>query len=86
MNYVFTKEDMLLAIKPNVFTIGTITLPISKILVVVVANAKINIDTKIGINTKIGTSMKIDIKKLIFDFPNTLGEILVNSHASKCRT
>ncbi len=85
-NFVFTKENVLLAIKLNLFAIDTITLPKLKILVVVVADGKIIIDTKIGTNTKIGTSIKIDIKNLIFDFPHTLRNFLVDTLASKCKT
>jgi hypothetical protein len=49
------------------FIISAITLPKLKILVVVTADAKIDID------------LKIDTDKLIFDFPHTLGEILVHT-------
>jgi hypothetical protein len=49
-----TNEDkiVLLATEPNLFTIGTIILPESEILVVVAANAKF------GINAKINRSQK----------------------------
>jgi hypothetical protein len=74
---------MLLVIESNLFPIGTIILQKPKILVVVVVDAKIIIDTKIGTNTEIDIGIKIDIKILIFDFPHTLGEISINTHASK---
>jgi len=61
------EEDMLLVIELKLFIISAITLPKPKILVVVTANAKIDID------------LKIDTNNLIFDFPHTLGEILVNT-------
>jgi len=54
------EEDVLLVAKPNLFAIGTITLPQLKILVTVVD------DAKIGTNEP------------IFEFPHTLGEILVD--------
>jgi hypothetical protein len=41
-------------------------------------NAKIDIDTKIGMDPKISIDMKIGTNKLIFYFPLTLGEILVD--------
>ncbi len=88
---------MLLAAKPNLFIIGTIIFPKPKILMIVVANAKIDtnaitgIDAKIGTDAKTGTNARIDIDtrtstnmkintdKLIFDFPHTLGKILVDT-------
>jgi hypothetical protein len=39
---------VLLATEPNLFTIGTIILPESEILVVVAANAKFGINAKIN--------------------------------------
>ncbi len=63
---------------------GTITLPKPKILAIVVAdakiniNAKINIDAKIGMDPKISIDMKIGTNESIFYFPLTLGEISVD--------
>jgi hypothetical protein len=67
------KEDVLLVAKPNLFVIGTITLPKLKILLAMV------VDAKIGTNAKIGSDMKIDINKLIFYFLRTLGKISVDT-------
>jgi hypothetical protein len=40
---------------------------------------------KIDTNTKIGTNMKININELIFDFPHTLREILINTTPTKIK-
>ncbi len=70
---------MLLAIKPDLFTIGTIILLELKILAVMAINAKTSSDAKIGTITKTDIDMKISIDESIFDFPHTLGEILVDT-------
>jgi hypothetical protein len=49
------EEDVLLVVELDLFIINTIILPEPKILVIVVANAKIDTNTNIGIDTKIGT-------------------------------
>jgi hypothetical protein len=41
-------------------------------------NAKIDIDANIGMDPKISIDMKIGTNELIFYFPLTLGEILVD--------
>jgi len=76
----YEKENVLLATKLDLFVISTIILPKSKILVVVVVDAKINTDTKIDINTK------INIEDLIFDFPYTLREISLNIMLTQIKT
>jgi hypothetical protein len=68
----YEEEDVLLVVELDLFTINTITLPKSKILVVVVVDEKLDTDTKISTYTKINT------KEQIFDFPHALGEILVD--------
>jgi hypothetical protein len=85
------KEDVLLVAKPNLFAIGTITLPKLKILLAMVVDAKIGtnakLDTdaktdtnsKIGTKTKIGIDMKIDINKLIFYFLYTPRKISMDT-------
>jgi len=60
------EEDMLLVAELDLFTISTIILPKLKILVVVVPNTKININSK------------IDTKELIFYFPHTLRKISID--------
>jgi hypothetical protein len=77
------EENVLLATKLYLFTIGTITLLEPKNLVKVVVDAKTSIgaktsinpktsiDAKIDTNTKIGIDMKIDIDEPIFYFPHT---------------
>jgi hypothetical protein len=73
-----------LVAKLYLFTINTIILPKSKILAMVATNAKIGIDAKfdtnakINTNTKTNTNMKISINKLIFYFPHTLREFLID--------
>jgi hypothetical protein len=44
-----------------------------------VSNAKIGMNPKIGIDTKISIDMKISINEIIFYFPHTLQEILINT-------
>ncbi len=82
---------MLLVAEPDLFITDTITLSELKILVVMVTDAKIGIvpkidfnakignDEKINIDPKIGIDMKININKLIFYFPHTPREILVDT-------
>jgi hypothetical protein len=86
------KEDMLLATKLDVFTIGTITLQELGILGTM-SNVKTSMDAKIDTNAKIGinveikmnpkididTNMKIDIDEQFFDFLHTLREISSNT-------
>ncbi len=78
------EEDVSLVAKLYLFTINTIILPKSKILAMVATNAKIGIDAKfdtnakINTNTKTNTNMKISINKLIFYFPHTLREFLID--------
>jgi len=55
------EEDMLLATKLYLFTIGTITLLKPKKLVKVVVDAKINIDAKTNIGAKTGIDPKNSI-------------------------
>ncbi len=85
------KKDVLLVVELDLFTIGTIILPKLEILAIMTidakigivvkisTNAKIGANPKISTNTKISTNMKINIDKLIFYFPHTLGEILINT-------
>jgi hypothetical protein len=86
------EEDVLLVVKPYLFTISTIILPEPEILVAMATDAKIDtnaktnndakisIDAKIGIDTKIDIDMKNGIDELIFK--HTVGEILVNTTPS----
>jgi len=85
------EKDVLLVVKLDLFTISTITLLEPKILAIMAVDAKIGIVVKISLmqklvrtpkidtNTKISTDMKIIINELIFYFPHTLGEILINT-------
>jgi hypothetical protein len=89
--FTYEEEDMLLVAEPDLFITDTITLSELKILVVMVTDAKIGIvpkidfnakignDEKINIDPKIGIDMKININKLIFYFPHTPREILVDT-------
>ncbi len=78
------EEYMLLVVKLDLFIINTITLLELEILATMIVDAKISTDVeidtnpKIGANTKIDTDMKINIDEAIFDFPHTLGEIMVD--------
>ncbi len=71
---------------------GTITLPKPKILAIVVADAKINInakidiDAKIGMDPKISIDMKIGTNESIFYFPLTQGEISVDITLAQFKT
>jgi hypothetical protein len=69
---------MLLVTELDLFTISTIILPKPKILMIVAANAKIDIDTKTNIDFKTNINIKIGINKPIFDFPHTLNKILMD--------
>jgi hypothetical protein len=74
----YEEEEVLLLAKPNLFAIGTITLPKPKILMLVATDAKISTNAKTGTNAKIGTNMKIGTDELIFDFPHTSNKFLVD--------
>lgn len=91
------KKDVLLVVELDLFTISTITLPKLEILATMMIDAKIDIVVKISTNAKIGTNpkigthtkisinMKISIDKLIFYFPHTLGEILIDIMPTKIK-
>ncbi len=55
INGVINDEENVLVAELDLFVISTITLPELKILVMVVADAKIDTNTYIGIDTKIST-------------------------------
>lgn len=59
------EKDVLLATEPNLFVIDTIILLDLKVLVVVF-DAKIDINAKIKMDPKTGTDMKISMDELIF--------------------